>query len=128
MNRPAPQKPQSPDPLAGLSESERQALARAAGNNESSRDPNELMSKAYAKTGIDPLQADAMRNPNHVMAKIQGPILAAGGLLFVAIGVWRILNAWSYSAISIGGIAMLIIGLVGLVGGLAGTIYVANKG
>ena len=78
------------------------------------------MSQAYARTGIDPLQADAMRDPNRMTAKVQGPIVAIGGLLLTLIGAWRIWNAWTYSSISIGGIAMLVVGLTALAGGLAG--------
>ncbi len=84
------------------------------------------MSRAYAKTGIDPLQAAAMRDPNNIMAKVQGPILAVGGFLLAAVGVWRIWYAWSNSYLSVGGIVMLSLGLIGLVGGLAGMIFVTD--
>jgi hypothetical protein len=126
MNQ-ASRKSQPAEALQGLSESERKALAQASGNNEGSRAPDDLMARAYAKTGIDPLQASAMRDPNRMMAKIQGPIIALGGFLLAAVGLWRIWNAWSNSAISIGGIAMFIIGLLGFVGGLAGTMMIGDE-
>ncbi len=109
--------------LDGLTESERQALAQAQGGNiESAQGADELMARAYAKSGIDPLRAAELRNPAAIMAKTQGPFIAMGGLLLAAVGAWRVWNAWSHSRISIGGISMLVIGIGAIIGGLAGAI------
>jgi hypothetical protein len=119
-----PRKSEPTDPFAGFSESERAALERAgAGDSRAPRDPGELMARAYAKSGIDPLQAAELRDPNRIIAKVQGPLFAIGGLLLAGVGLWRVWNAWSNSYISIGGIIMVVIGMIGLVGGLAGSIY-----
>lgn len=125
---PAPKKSKPTDPFAGLSDSERAALERAgAGDSRPRRDPGELMARAYEKTGIDPLQAAELRDPNRIMAKAQGPVIAIGGFLLAAVGLWRIVNAWSNSYFSIAGVAMLVIGLIGLAGGLAGSIYTSDE-
>lgn len=110
---------QNEDWMEGLSESERQALNRAGrGQDSSSRRSDDLMLRAIEKSGMDPLQAHQARDPNRLLAQAQGPVIALGGLLLIGIGGWRVWNAWSYSAISLGGIVMLFFGVVTFIGGI----------
>jgi hypothetical protein len=128
MNKPTQKKRSdssaTDDAFAGLSESEMAALSNArSGSVRETRDPNDLMAKAYEKSGISPLEAAAMRDPNNAMAKVQGPIIVIGGCLLALVGAWRIWNAWNASALSIGGVIMLVIGIAAIAGGIGGTMY-----
>ena len=110
---------QNEDWMEELSESERQALNRAGrGQDLNSRRSDDLMLRAIEKSGMDPLQAQQARDPNRLLAKAQGPVIALGGLLLIGIGGWRVWNAWGYSTISPGGIAMLFFGVVVFIGGI----------
>lgn len=44
------------------------------------------MLRAIEKSGMDPLQAQQARDPNRLLAKAQGPVIALGGLLLIGIG------------------------------------------
>lgn len=123
-----PQKKLPPVLLKGLTESERRALERASGGDDlGANSADDLMDRAYIKSGLDPVEAAAMRDPRYRMAKAQGPFFVATGSILGSLGLWRFLNAWSNSAISIGGISMFVIGAITLYLGLTGTVLYSDE-
>jgi len=108
--------------MDGLTESEREALEKARLNSQGPTGPDDLMDRVYEKSGLDPLQVHDRRDPNRMMARAMGPLLALGGILLAVIGGWRLWYAWSHSYFSVGGLAMLVVGLLIFLGGLFGTI------
>jgi hypothetical protein len=115
----------SVDELAGFSEAEKKALQAARdAKTPTHRDPDDLMARAYAKSGIDPLKAAQMRDSKSIVGKVQGPFIAFGGVALALVGCWRVWNAWNYSRLSIGGIAMIGFGIAAIIGGIAGTLRI----
>jgi hypothetical protein len=108
--------------MDGLTESEREALEKARLNFQGPTGPDDLMERVYEKSGLDPLQVHESRDPNRIMARAAGPLIALGGILLAVVGGWRLWYVWKHSAFSVGGLAMLVIGLLVFLGGAFGTI------
>lgn len=74
--------------MDGLTESEREALEKARLNSQGPTGPDELMERVYEKSGLDPLQVHDRQDPNRIMARAMGPLIALGWN--TACSCWRV--------------------------------------